>query len=338
MNKGIFANIINKAMAVLAIGAAASVMSSCESIYDDLDPCPQGVKLRFIYDYNMEFANAFPSQVDCLTVLFYDEAGRYVTTRTNTSAELHDENYRMTVDLDPGTYTILAYGGMACGESSFHYVTEPASTSLRDIRVALDDDCLTSPVGTELHPLFYGKIDVAVETTDMTYREYTVPMMKDTNNLRVVLQQIDGDPLDEADFDWKIIDNNTLFAWNNDIIPQEPVDYLPWVRGNASPGELPDGTPSQVCWAEMSFSRLVTGNSPRLQITRRSDGYMVVDIPLINYLILMRSEAYKNMGNQEFLDRESRWNMTFFLDRNHAWIKTHIIVNDWVVRLNDVEV
>lgn len=87
----------------------------------------------------------------------------------------------------------------------------------------------------------------------------------------------------------------------------------------------------------MSFSRLVTGNEPHLVITRRSDGYRVIDIPLINYLNLMKSEAYESMPLQEFLDRESRWDMIFFLDRNHAWLETQIIVNDWVVRINDIE-
>ncbi len=338
MNKGIFANISGKALAMMAAAAVVTGLSSCESIYDDLDPCPQGVRLRFIYDYNMEFANAFPSQVDCLTVLFYDEAGRYVATRTNTTDELHDENYRMTVDLDPGTYTILAYGGMACDDASFHFVTEPSATALKDIKVELNADCLTSPVGTNLHPLFYGKLNVEVESTDLTYREYTLEMMKDTNNLRVMLQQINGDPLDYAEFDWKVTDNNTLFAWNNDIIPQIPVEYLPWAQGNVSPGNLPDGTPASVCWSEMSFSRLVTGNEPHLVITRRSDGYTVVDIPLNNYLGIMKSELFKDMKLQEYLDRESRWEMIFFLDRNHAWIQLQIIVEDWVVRIKRIDV
>lgn len=51
----------------------------------------------------------------------------------------------------------------------------------------------------------------------------------------------------------------------------------------------------------------------------------------------MKSEAYESMPLQEFLDRESRWDMIFFLDRNHAWLETQIIVNDWVVRINDIE-
>ena len=28
--------------------------------------------------------------------------------------------------------------------------------------------------------------------------------------------------------------------------------------------------------------------------------------------------------------------MTFFLDEKHKWINTRIIINDWVVRFNDM--
>ena len=81
--------------AVLSLIPAVAGLTSCGMIYDDLEPCPEGVNLRFIYDYNMEFANAFPAKVHCLTVFVYDEAGKYVTTRTETSRDLlSDEGYR----------------------------------------------------------------------------------------------------------------------------------------------------------------------------------------------------------------------------------------------------
>ena len=90
--------------------AAILLSGSCNRLHENLEPCPQGLRIRFIYDWNMEFANAFYSQVDCLTVLFYDEQGNYVETRTNTTSDLADENWRMVVDLKPGKYHILAYG------------------------------------------------------------------------------------------------------------------------------------------------------------------------------------------------------------------------------------
>ena len=66
--------IITKSVIGAAIAAAPMVsLSSCDgAIYEDLDPCRSGIEVRFVYDYNMLFANAFYSQVDCLTLFVYD--------------------------------------------------------------------------------------------------------------------------------------------------------------------------------------------------------------------------------------------------------------------------
>ncbi|MDE6290754.1 MAG: FimB/Mfa2 family fimbrial subunit, partial [Muribaculaceae bacterium] len=220
-----FSDSIKKAFTAAMILGTALSFSSCDRIHEDLQPCPQGVRLRFVYDFNMEFANAFPSQVDCLTVLFYDSEGKYVTTRGNIPAsDLKDENWRMTVDLNPGSYTIIAYGGMECQESSFSFTSDP-STILRDqLQVELKPECLTVPDKRHLHDLFYGNLEVSVEQSDLEYRDYTLYMKKDTNNLRVMLQQVDGTPIDEADFDFKVVDDNTLMGWDNEVIPTRSVD------------------------------------------------------------------------------------------------------------------
>ena len=42
------------------------------------------------------------------------------------------------------------------------------------------------------------------------------------------------------------------------------------------------------------------------------------------------------MGDQEFLDREHRWNVILFLD-NGRWIDTRIVINDWIVRINHAD-
>ena len=333
-----FSDSIKKTLAMTLLAGSALSFSSCDRIHEDLQPCPQGVSLRFVYDYNMEFANAFPSQVDCLTVFFYDTEGNYVTTRTNvTKSDLSDEDWRMTVDLAPGSYSVIAYGGMECEDSSFSFTSQPSTIRMDQIRVELDPDCLTHDEGVRLHDLFYGNLDVTMEQSDLEYREYTLYMKKDTNNLRVMLQQVDGTAIDEADFDFMVVDDNTLMGWDNEVIPTSNVEYRPWAHGNASPGELPDDRgEATVAWAEMSFPRLVTYNSPRLVITRKADGYKVIDIPLNNYLLLMKSEVYADMPPQEFLDRESRWKMLFFL-RNGYWLQTQIEINDWIVRINNTE-
>lgn len=321
-------------VAVLTLGGT----TSCDRLHEDLEPCPQGLRLRFVYDYNMEFANAFPSQVDCLTVLFYDGNGKFVAKETRQGGELADENWRMTVDLPAGDYDILAYGGMECSMTDFHFVTEPEATSYTDIKVELNNACRDVDPGKNLHPLFYGNLSASVSDDDTDYREATVKMMRDTHNVRILLQQTTPDvDIDVNDFTFRIIDNNTLFAYNNDIIPQQEVNYYPWTKGNSSVGSLPDGDKASVAYAEISFPRLIAGNPSRLLIERKSDGMPVIDIPLNNYLLLLKSQQFSEMGGQEYLDRETRWNMIFFLDRDQEWIKTQIVINDWVVRINDIE-
>lgn len=46
--------------AVLGAALMIAALPACENIYEDLQPCPHGVSLRFVYDYNMAYANAFP--------------------------------------------------------------------------------------------------------------------------------------------------------------------------------------------------------------------------------------------------------------------------------------
>ena len=327
-------NIISQfAGMVLSAVLATVALSSCERIFEDLDPCPHGVSLRFVYDYNMEFANAFPRQVDCLTLYIYDDKDNYVDTRIVTGTELQDEDYRMTLDLEKGNYHFVAYGGLACDKSSFSLLQAPAAGGKwTDLRTAMDADC-------NLHDMFWGQLTLA--TADL-YSEGTVKMMKNTNSIRIVLQHVDGTPVKADDFDFEIIDDNTFFNYDNDLLPNGDVTYIPWAKGQAQTGVSivgPDQVvpqPVEVAYAELCTSRLMTKNSPRLLVKRHEDGGTVIDFPLNNYLLLMRSDRYSKMGDQEYLDRESRWTLYFFLQAG-IWLQTRIVVNDWVVRINDIE-
>ena len=90
-------------------------------------------------------------------------------------------------------------------------------------------------------------------------------------------------------------------------------------------------------FAELSVSRLMTGNAPRLVVRRRADGRNIIDLPLNNCLMMLKSELYADMPPQEFLDRQSEWSVVFFLSGDMSWIKTVIKINDWTVRINDSE-
>ncbi len=331
--------ISNVSRAVASISLLALTCSACDGIYDDLAPCPQGVELRFVYDYNMEYANAFPKKVDCLTLYVYDSEGNFVTSRTETSGALADENYRMQLDLEAGDYHFVAYGGIACDEASFETVTEPqGGSSLVSLETRMKIDGDTSD--KELHAFYFGDLDMTVTAGTETYDSGTVEMMKNTNNVRVTLQQLSGEAVSDEDFEFSITDDNTHFANDNSLISSGTVTYLPWAQGQMSTGtraEADDEGEEEVvvAYAEFSCSRLVTGNSPHLVVSRKEDGGTVIDIPLINYLMLVKSDHYSKMGSQEFLDRQSEWTLVFFLDERDEWWTAYIVVNDWTVRINE---
>lgn len=325
--------------ALLALLVPAVVtLTSCDALHEDLLPCPQGVRLRFVYDYNMEYANAFPSQVDCLTLLVYDKEGKYIRTVTASRPETKDEDWRMTINLPAGSYHMLAYGGMDCSDASFRFSTTPAETTMQDLEVYLPSELITEPVGTDLHPLYYGALEVTVpeQGNDTDYTEATVYMMKDTNDIRVLLANENGEPALAEDFVFTITDNNTRFNYLNHIISTDDVTYRPWIKDSSDAGLLPDDKPATVAWAEFSVPRLMEGSGATLTVTRVEDGRQVLSIPLVNILLLLKSEHYRNMEPQEFLDRQSRWNLTFILTHDGLWAGVSIIINDWVVRINNI--
>ncbi|MCC8113039.1 MAG: FimB/Mfa2 family fimbrial subunit [Bacteroidales bacterium] len=340
----------------ISLAAVGALLSGCDNAIYDYDPdCLEGLELKFVYDYNMEWADAFPAKVHCLTVLVYDQEGTLVERRTEASEVLQDPNYRMTIDLPEGSYHIAAYGGMECDDATFAFDQDLSSTLNSERTVSLRSP-KRSPEGLLyadylLHDHFHGMIDVDVAEADLQYTTATVEMMKNTNNFRIILQQVDGSPLNSADFDITITDDNIRFAHDNSLIANdEAITYQPWSKGQTAVGTNDAGEDWMVAHYDLSTSRLIqrtsragadpgtsSVDSPQLKITKADTGETIADLPIINYLLLMKGDHYTSLGNQEFLDRQSEWNVTLFLDKNLSWINAYIVVNDWVVRINDID-
>lgn len=326
------------------VAAATLVLVSCDALYEDLDPCPPtGAVVKFVYDYNMEFADAFPAQVDCISLYVYDSDGNNISVVTDTSEELAKSGYSIPLELPAGNYKLVAHGGLACEHTSFAPLSNlETGHHHTDMSVKMLDHCLTNDEHRNLHRFFYGSLDIEIATEQM--EDVTVKLMRNTNDIQIALQHIHGSPVDVNDFNFAIYDDNILFRHDNEIIPSSEVKYTPWATANRATGTVDNVTKAdgqtevQVALAELSVSRLVTYNRPRLHVTRASDNSTVIDIPLINYMLLYKSHNISNMSDQEYLDRENQWNFLFFLDetRNDLWLKNMIQVNDWIVRINDV--
>lgn len=349
--------------AALKAALPMALLSSCGSVFDDLDPCPQGVVLRFRYDYNLEFANAFHNQVECLAVHIYDENGNFVVTKTETSDNLSRESYEMAVDLPVGKYHAVAYGGTICEESSFAHPVQPAQGSrLSDLQLKMNPEHTQK----HLHDQFWGASDFTVVEGALDYVPDTVMMQKNTNHFRIILANTNYEPLDGKDFEFRITADNTHFNNDNTLRVAGNTDYTAWVKGQYSAGiadlapalQLSDETRAdgdntyRVAYGELSTSRLLVSlqdasvQSPVLVVRHIPTDREVMSVPLIRFLLMSKSdeEGYriahfngKPMTDQEYLDRQNRWNLMFFLDDNNTWVQTKIVVNDWVVRINNAE-
>ena len=300
-------NIILKILAALP----ALLLSSC--VYEDLYPCPEGISLRFVYNYNMEYADAFSSRVDCLTLYVYDGNGKHVGTYTETGDVLRNEDYRMVIDLPEGSYKFVAYGGLACERHSFSVTSAPADDfSMEDVEVVMAHDDFISRF--QLHDLFWGMTDADVQQSDTG-----------------------AEPLSIEDFDISITGmNNYHFLWDNSVSSDGPdMTYLPWTSGDGLDVGSAGGNNVSAAYAEFSLSRVMADSRAKLVIYSYKQQETVVDIPLVQYLLLLKSEKYADMDSQEYLDRESSWNIVFLLN-DYTWHDVDIIINDWTVRDNNI--
>lgn len=325
-------------------------LTGCGVVFDDLPPCPpqppiyQGAEVRFVYTHNLESANAFPAQIDCLTLHIFTADGTFVRTVSETSrALLGDEDWRLRLDLEPGDYHAIAYGGIACDEASFGHIEEPGTgSSYLDIRMSL----LDGQAGTPLHDHFHGTADFTVAQNSTDYTAVTLPMTKNTNHFRILLQQVSNEPLDGHDFDFIITDANTLFDHANNRVATDPIDYHSYDSGQIIVADAynradENGRQVSVAYADLSTSRLFlrkdTNLEPHLKVIHRESGRTIIDLPINTYLLMGKNGRENDWSDQEYLDRCSRWTLTFFLKSDLTWIQTRIIINGWVVRLNNID-
>ncbi|MCR5159157.1 MAG: FimB/Mfa2 family fimbrial subunit [Prevotella sp.] len=72
----------------LLAALCAVALSSCDMMTEDLDDCPTGLYVTFVYDYNIQRADMFKDHVGGLTLYVYDESDRMVASKTLAGSQL----------------------------------------------------------------------------------------------------------------------------------------------------------------------------------------------------------------------------------------------------------
>lgn len=340
--------LLRPACPFLLLAVLMPFLSSCEPIWDNED-CGTEYRVKFKYDYNMLYTDAFATQVHSVTLYAFDADGRLAFQRSEQGEALARNDYSMALDVDPGQYHLVAWAGLFEGKGfTVPTLTEGQST-IDDLycRINREEQFLRNrpvdAVDYRLQTLWHGYLPAQTLTRAASRTAYlTLPLTRDTHTLRIILQQMSGEAMDAELFEISVTDRNGFMRYDNTLDPADGMlTYLPYyqqggsadIEGSATPGEA--GV-LNMCVAEMTVGRLMADADTRLTVTRRDNGVTVLSIPLINYLELCRTVANYHMPLQEYLDREDHFAMTFFLDEDNAWINTQVIINDWIVRFNDI--
>lgn len=319
--------------------------TSCNGIiYDDEGDCDPYYKVRFKFDKNIKWADAFPQEVNEVTLYVLDENGRIVWSRHEAGSAVKSEGYLMNVPVPPGTYTLLAWCGKGHRTSFTVNENDLGCTLLRDHTP--DGQAF---VNHDLDRLYHGVLEAQDFPDSEGVHIYTVPLIKNTNDVHVVLQHLSGEPVDKDDFTFTITSDNGLMAWDNQLVADEPITYYAWYTGQGSaeiyyPEAEVRGLPTfSAAIAQLTVGRLVEGNDIRLTVCN-NEGETVLSVPLIDYLLLVKDNRKPGddrptfTDNQDYLDRQDDYSMVFLLDEGNRWIKSHIYINSWKVLLQDVNI
>lgn len=335
------------------LNAIFIVLAGCSVVNEELSECKKETSLQigFIFDYNMNFKDEFSENVHCLGLYIFDEEGKYVDSfYENDNTEISKGNFKVNFFINPGYYRIVAYGGQTCQESSFYplFNTEdnPDFGSMKvnlnkDIyyeeNIISGDEGETLKEGKKLHDHFYGFHEFEImDDTDNTSE--IISLIRNTNNIQINLSYNGTKSIDASRYNFSIIDDNNSLNEKNEVELTGNIIYYPYQKTTVIENSLEPGYQYSVAQAEFSVSRLIVSNDPVLIINNISNQKLILKVKLIDLMWLLKENQFSDMAFQEYLDRENDWRFEFFLDdEDDSWSTDRIIINDWELRLNDID-
>jgi hypothetical protein len=333
------AQIFKQWMMALSMVAVVALSTSCtrSTIFEYEGDCGVYYNIRFKYDYNLKYADAFANEVNSVALYIFDENKTLVETIITTDKEaLSNENFEIPLQLAPGHYTLLSWCGLM-NEESFDLLaeTEIGTTTLHEMKVRMHR---TEGVQeNDLLPLYHGMIELDVTDIPGTYTE-TISLMKDTRVIRILLYEMSGHPMDENLFSFEITDNNGLYNYDNNRLDDEVITYKPWHVESIFAESESSSRAAEIntVMAELTLGRMDVNNSPMVSIKNTESGEEIFRFPLAEYMLMVRGSYHKNMDEQEFLDRTDDFSMTIILNEGE-WVSTVINIFSWRVVINNHE-
>lgn len=291
---------------------SSGLLMSCNSFNEDLPECRLLVKFK--YDYNMEYADAFHSQVDKVELYVFDKDGKFLFKQAEEGSALSTGNYSMEVGLPVGEYQFMAWAG---ARESYNITSlTPGVSTITDLKLKLNRE-VSLIINKKLETLWYGEI-IGVNFKGTEHQTETVNLIRDTKLVRFGFQGYKEDwTLNVNDYDYEIIESNGHLGHDNSLLADDMLSFRPYNVEQKNPS---------TAYVDMNTMRLMNDRQTRLVVTEKATGKKVFNINLIDYLTMTNMEGGK-MKPQEYLDRQSNYHIIFFL--SESWLAVQIVINGW---------
>jgi hypothetical protein len=288
----------------LLLAVLVGAMASCNSVLDfNQGDCTYQYKVKFKYDYNMDFADAFHSLVKTVTLYAFDENGNYVTQATGSGDELKANDYAMTLNgLTPGKYHFVTWAGLDDQSFAVPLLNTGSKLAAANVKTLRNTASLPAPgtkadaseegkytVTHELASLWHGELDnvdvLAEAHTRARDTIITIPLIKNTNNIRITIAQasksVNYTASTRADFttdlfSYDMYDNNGWMNYDNTLLTDNTLTYLPfsYENGTITTRALTNTTDAtyKTATAEISTARLLDTQKPIINIKAKDSG------------------------------------------------------------------
>lgn len=308
-----------KRISLLTISIAL-LFSSC--IKEDRDDC--GFYLRFVYDYNLKFVDAFSEQASKVNLYVFDNQGNFIAELQDAQAPFSKE-YKMYIPLDPDKpYTFIAWVGLYDQDYVLKTPLKQGAT-WSDLYLQLAQTETPNTVNKELKPLWHGKLEYKGADPNPV-----ISLTKNTNKVRLVLQSLnekDENSIKAEDYSFRIAATNGEYDHLN--VPHgDEISYTPYFATQADAGAV----------VELNTLRLMADRENKLEIKNRTTGEVLLNIDLNKYISALRLLESESMPLQEYMDRQDEYKIVFFFKENtdigsgDMFLYITIEINGWVIR------
>lgn len=357
---------------VLIASLALGTLSSC--INDGLTDCPspspspahkKQVSLSFKYDYNIKEADAFTAEVKNVNVYVFDEYGKFYDTYVETS-EKFSKDYKMDIsDLRDGKYSFvcLARNRSLTSRADDEDEMEFSFTTLTPGVSTIND--LTEKMGKEVNDKNFAALyttrnikQIEIKSNEKEVED-TIDLMKCTKNYRIVLLPYNNDQPDftPENFDVRINGSAGYLDHEGKKVQNEAITYLPYSQRLATNGgdqtEVEGKPIDKALVYDLSSSRMFERkddssknyasqnkefDDKRIVITDKRINKVIFDHSLPWFLALCGEHDDKVWGDQEYLDRQDHYTLTFYVpDGRDYSLDAEFKVNGWVMNIQDGE-